>query len=81
MLLVTIFSIFFKFTFLHKVLQDEDGADGVDEGFVLPLFARQAAVYHRLKGHLGGEALVDALDGDAGVAFAQSGDEGLDVLG
>ena len=68
------------FTGLHIALQDYDGTDGVDEGLVLTLLLAESPVNHRLKGHLGGEPLVDSLYGDGGKSLSQQGYEGLYVL-
>ena len=66
---------------LHIALQDNHGADGVDEGFVLSLFFLETPINHGLECHLRGESLVNAFYGYGGELFFQFYDEGFNVLG
>ena len=61
-------------------MEDDGGGYLVDEGFVLPRLASYAAVYHRLKRHFAGEALVDEFDLFVGVYLAQVVDKWCDLF-
>ena len=65
---------------LHVRLQDDAGADFVNEGFVAPALLPQPAVDHRAVGQHGGETLVVESDGYVGQGLAQLAAKRLDAL-